>query len=198
MNAPKLDFKNPRVRNPLIIIALGLACTGAWYYWIYQEKAQVRREKFEDLRTKENKLNAILAMKPQLTKLKKDIEQDNADLDSLKNIFPDQEEIPKLIREITRVGRASGILTRKFTPLPDVQKEYYIENRYTMEIMGGFHQIADFFARLANLELLINLSDVKLNSNPELAKLKEQMSFEGQSVPSLVASFKLTTFSSKK
>jgi len=194
----KIDLKNPRVRNILIIVAVGLAGTALWYNSVYLEKQKMVVTLKADLVRKQNELNNIYALKPQLKKLEKDIAMAQVRLDSLKSMFPDQKEIPKLIREITSVARASDIYTTRFNPLPDIQREYYVENRYDMSVSGGYHQLAEFYSFLANLPLIINLTTVSIHANANLAEAKKEAEEHGGAVSSIIASFQMTTFSSKK
>jgi type IV pilus assembly protein PilO len=194
----KLDFKNPDVRNIAIIIGIGLIGFGAWYQGVYVDRQKTATTLKHDLERKQSELNSILALKPQLKKLEKDISVAQVRLDSLKSMFPDQKEIPKLIREITSVARASDIYTTKFNPLPDVQKEYYVENRYDLAVTGGYHQLAQFFAYLANLPLIINLGNVSIHANSGFEESKKESEEHGTPVSSIMASFQMTTFSSKK
>ena len=196
--AMKIDFKNPRVRNIVIIIAVGLAGTMLWYQTVFLEKQKTVESLKAELVRKQNELNSILALKPQLKKLEKDIAVAQVRLDSLKSMFPDQKEIPKLIREITSVARASDIYTTRFNPLPDIQREYYVENRYDMTVSGGYHQLAEFYSFLANLPLIINLSTMSIHADPNLAQSKKEAEEHGGPISSIVASFQMTTFSSKK
>jgi type IV pilus assembly protein PilO len=196
--ALRIDLKNPRVRNILIIAAAGLACLLLWYQTVYVERQKTVDSLRRELVRKQNDLNNILALKPQLKKLEKDIAVAQVRLDSLKSMFPDQKEIPKLIREITSVARASEIYTTKFSPLPDIQREYYVENRYDMTVSGGYHQLAEFYGFLANLPLIINLSGVSIRTNGNISQSKKDAEEHGGPVSSIVASFQMTTFSSKK
>jgi type IV pilus assembly protein PilO len=194
----KIDLKNPRVRNILIIAAVGVAGTLLWYQTVYVERQRTVDTLHREFERKQNELNSILALKPQLKKLEKDIAAAQVRLDSLKSMFPDQKEIPKLIREITSVARASEIYTTKFSPLPDIQREYYVENRYDMSVSGGYHQLAEFYGFLANLPLIINLSNVSIKANGNLAQSKKEAEEHGGPVSSIAASFQMTTFSSNK
>ena len=196
--AIRLDLKNPRTRNILIIVAVGLAGAVLWHQTVYTEKRKTVDALHREIERKQNELNNILALKPQLKKLEKDIAVAQVRLDSLKSMFPDQKEIPKLIREITSVARASEIYTTKFNPLPDIQREYYVENRYDMTVSGGYHQLAEFFSFLANLPLIINLTGVSIHTNSGLDAAKKEAEEHGGPISSIVASFQMTTFSSKK
>jgi type IV pilus assembly protein PilO len=194
----KFDFKNPHLRNILLISALGAASVILWYQFVFVGiQRDINNLKAEFTR-KQNELNSIQVLKPQLKKLEKDIAAASVKLDSLKSMFPDQKEIPKLIREITGVARASGIYTTRFNPVPDIQREYYVENRYDLSVTGGYHQLAQFFSFLANMPIIINLSNMSIRVNPGLAQSKVEADEHGTPITSIVASFQMTTFSSKK
>jgi type IV pilus assembly protein PilO len=194
----KVDFKKPQVRNVLIIFAVGLVLGFLWYQFVYVGINEEKTRLESDLKKKQTELNNILILKPQLKTLEKDITAAGVRLDSLKSMFPDQKEIPKLIREITGVARASNIYTTRFNPQPDVQREYYVENRYDLSVTGGYHQLAQFFSFLANMPLIINLSNVSIHENPSLAQSKKDAEEHGIPVTSITASFQMTTFSSKR
>jgi type IV pilus assembly protein PilO len=192
------DFRNPKVRNIAAMAVLIVAVGALWYYKIIQ----VRNEKIgilrEDLRKQEAELTTILALKPQLNQLKEDVRNNEKRLDSLKSIFPDQKEIPKLLMEITGIARATNILTVKFDPLPDVPREYYVENHYHLTVKGNYHSLANFYSFLANLPLIINLGKVVIRPNPSLQEQIKVHEEYGTDVQSIMASFQMTTFSSKK
>jgi Tfp pilus assembly protein PilO len=123
----------------------------------------------------------------------------NAKLDSLKNIFPDQKEVPRLIREITAVNRRSGVITTRFTPMPDVVQEYYVENKYNVSMLGDYHNLGVLFSYLANFQLIVNLTNMSISANPAYAGGAGKA--EGpyaDKPPSVLAMFELTTFSSRK
>lgn len=194
----KVNFKDPKTQIVILLILLSIGGIYLWYTYSFSP-LQIENSKLKNtLRSKQDTLRVIQALKPQLELLKKDVVLANKQLDSLKSIFPDQKEIPKLIREITAVASAAGIITTKFNPLPDIEKEYYIENRYSITVEGGYHQLAEFFAFLSNFPLIINLSSVNIASNPEY-KVNEENSDEKILNPAtIVAMFEMTTFSSKK
>ena len=194
----KLDFKNPKLRNPLIIAVIGIGGIAYWYNTVYVEKNQIYVKAKTDLSAKQKELNNILALKPQLNRIQEEIALAQHRLDSLKSIFPDRKEIPKLIREITGGARAAGIVTTRFNPRPDVEKEYYVENQYDLAAVGGFHDLARFYSFLANMPLIINLSKVTIRANPKLEDSKKFSEDHGSAIQSITSSFTMTTFSSKK
>jgi len=193
-----LNWKNPKFRNMLFIVLIGVGGVIFWRQYFYvPTRARIVSLKATQ-QQRQNELNTILALKPQLNILRAEITAAQVRLDSLKSIFPDQKEIPKLIREITAVAGASGIYTTKFNPLPDLEKDYYVENRYSIGVVGGYHQLAEFFSFLANFPLIINLSSVIISANPDVESTRSQYDEQGLALPSVVSSFEMTTFSSKR
>lgn len=195
----KISFslKNPKVRNPLIVLIVTVVIAALWQQYFYTPAMDTLVSLQKKQKEKQDTLRTILALKPQLNVLKEQHLKSQIKLDSLKSIFPDHKEIPKLLREINAVARASGITTTRFNPLPDIEREYYVENRYNVTIEGGYHELAEFFAFLANFALIVNLTSVNIvaSSINSTQQQNEQMEISGITV---VSSFELTTFSSKK
>ena len=191
-----LDLKNRNVQYALIgVVILGALIYG-WVDQIYMPMAANIAELTEKKEQLEAEIVKINTLKPQLEKLRKESVILNAQLDSLRNMFPDEKEIPKLIRQITTVNRKSNITTTRFTPKPDVVQEYYVENKYDVSLMGDYHNIGAFFSHLANFQLIINLSGVTITANPGYNKGDPDANIER--VPSALATFEMTTFSSRR
>lgn len=194
----KIDIKSPRIQAMIGIIVASAVIGVLWYRYLIQGKITQKQKLESTYQIKQNELNKINSMRPQLVKLRKDIVNLQMQLDSLRSIFPDKKEIPKLIREITRVASKAGIFTNKFNPLPDVAREYYIENKYHMSVIGSYHELATFFSHLAEFELIINLSDVAIRMNPGVATSINEYELHGGGIQTVVSTFTMTTFSSKK
>jgi len=192
----ELDIKDPNVRNALIGIAVILGVGYLWFDSIYMPKMEEIRELTEKKEKVEAELLKINALKPQLEKLRQEAVIMTAKLDSLKNIFPDRKEVPRLIREITAVNRRSGVITTRFTPMPDVEKEYYVENKYNVSMLGDYHNLGALFGYLANFQLIVNLDNVTISANPGYGN-KIAGPYEDRQ-PSVLTAFELTTFSSRK
>ncbi len=194
----KIDFRDNRVRIALAIALIGIAGAVALYQYLIVPAQEQLNQLEQTLNDKQNELNTIRTIEQQMARLEQALELSNRELDSLRSIFPDEKEIPKLIREITRVARASGIYTRRFNPLPDVVREYYVENRYSLSVSGGYHELAHFFSFLANLPLMINVSNVDLKANPGIQQSIDDYKLHGGVVETIEATFEMTTFSSKR
>ncbi len=194
----KFDIKDPNVRNVLIGVVVIIVSGYLWFDGFYSPKMEEIKSLSEKKEKVEAELLKINALKPQLERLRQEAVIMAAKLDSLKNIFPDRKEVPRLIREITAVNRRSGVITTRFTPMPDVEKEYYVENKYNVSMLGDYHNLGALFSYFANFQLIVNLDNVSISANPGYGGGNKTLGPYEERPPSVLAAFELTTFSSRK
>lgn len=198
MNLKKIDFKDKKIQIGAIILLSTIILGFLWYQNIILDKVQKRNDLEIDYQKKQDKLNRIYAMRPHLQELRENVAMLNTKLDSLRSIFPDQKEVPTLVKDIVRVAHKAGITTSKYTPKDPIVKEHYIENIDSVRVAGGYHELARFFNHLAGFEMIINLSDMHIKTNPRIQKYITDYKEYGEEIKSLEASFNMTTFSSRK
>jgi len=197
MKKISINIRDPRLRVPLLVaLFIGIG-TYMWIDMVFAALQIERSQLLDNINRRQDTLRIIQALKPQLAQLHIELNLAQHRLDSLKAMFPDQKEVPKLIREITSVARAAGIVTTRFSPMPDIEREYFVENRYSLAVEGGYHSLAEFFSFLANFTLIINLSTVNITANPAYVD-QEAAGPESGRYPTIAALFEMTTFSSKK
>ncbi len=193
-----LDLKDHRKRDGILLVLATVFCAILFYYQLILPLSRELNSLKQVYHQKSVELNAIRNMKTQRDRLSEENVRRQGQLDSLRRMFPDRKEIPRLIRDINSIAKASGIYTRKFNPLPDKVREHYIENRYFVSVSGGYHQLGNFFAHMANLPLIINLSNVKINTDRGIEQSIAEFEKHGKAIQSIVASFEMTTFSSRQ
>lgn len=194
-----IDFKNPKVVRVInyVVILLMLSLGALWWY---QYKYKPLEEQLISLemkyKQKNKELDAIKEMKRNLERLKQQVAQSELELEELKEIFPESEEIANLIFDITKMSRLNTVFISKFVPVGDQVKQYYVENKYSVSVSTTYHRLGDFFASLANLKLIVNVdklvikknNGLKIEDEDDLTRLDE----------TIESTFELTTYSSKK
>jgi type IV pilus assembly protein PilO len=199
----KINFKDPKVQQVLIAVVIIAGSAYAWYDQFYTPISASIAELSSQKEKLEAELLRINALKPQLERLRQEAIALEAKLDSLKNIFPDSKEVPRLIRDLTAANRRSNVVTTRFTPKPDVVQEYYIENKYDVSVAGNYHNLGALFSHLANFQLIVNLTNVAITANPAYASGgggsgSGNNALAAEAPPSVLATFELTTFSSRR
>ncbi|MCW8799674.1 MAG: type 4a pilus biogenesis protein PilO [Desulfobacter sp.] len=77
--------------------------------------------------------------------------------------LPDKRELPSLLDEISKAGRDAGLEVQLFAPQSMVKKNFYTEIPFSMTVAGRYHQVAEFFYRVAGLNRVVNISDININ-----------------------------------
>ena len=77
-------------------------------------------------------------------------------------LLPQKNEMPALLRKVTAAGSQSGVEFQLFKPGPPVAREFYAENPVEVKVQGGYHQFGIFLSRLANLNRIVNVGNLKL------------------------------------
>jgi type IV pilus assembly protein PilO len=87
-------------------------------------------------------------------------------LESLKRILPESEEIADLYSRIQQEGTELGLNITNFKPGSFITKEYYDEWPIAMTLTGNYHILAKFFERIGKLYRIINVNDFSLRTSP--------------------------------
>lgn len=87
--------------------------------------------------------------------------------------LPTQNEMPGLLEDISKTGITSGLTFQSFTPLPEIQHDFYIEVPIKIAVIGNYHQIAIFLSRVAQMNRIVTLHDFVLGRS-QLANATQQ------------------------
>lgn len=80
-------------------------------------------------------------------------------------LLPADRELPGLLRKITLAGQQAGITFELVKPEPPITQDHYIEIPIHITVQGGYHQVGQFLAQLANLERIVNVGTINLASH---------------------------------
>jgi type IV pilus assembly protein PilO len=93
--------------------------------------------------------------------------------------LPDQKEVPELLRQVSNLGRDSGLEVLFFRQKPEVFQDLYAEVPVEMGVRGGYHQIALFFDKVRHLDRIVNVSDITMkNPQPRGGQVQVDASFD--------------------
>ena len=82
-------------------------------------------------------------------------------------LLPTDKEMPGVLRRLTLAGQQCGIQFESFRPDPEVRKDHYTEVPIQLKIVGGYHQVGQFLAEIANMPRIMKVSNLQVNNNPK-------------------------------
>ena len=145
--------------SALLIISLYLFL----FHFPRSRELSIKQEKVTNLENERAKLQSLLKDQKKADVEFREIE---ALFNRVRAQLPEEKEIPELLRQVSNLGRDSGLevtlFRQKLENLHDVHADVPVE----MSVRGGYHQIALFFDKVRYLDRIVNLSDLSVK-NPQ-------------------------------
>lgn len=98
----------------------------------------------------------------------KQLEEMNLLLNTLLQQLPKDTEVPALLEEMSRLGKASGLEIQNIKLQKEVEKDSFIEFPISIKAVGNYHEIASFVSGVSSMKRIITLHDYKLSPKDDL------------------------------
>ena len=108
-----------------------------------------------------------------------------AQLATVEGLIPLSEELPDLLDAISAEAQRTGVDLSLIQPTDATQEEFYTRRTYSIAVLGTYHDVGEFLARIASLPRVI--TPINLSLTPVA-----QPGRDGQ--PRLQASFSIETY----
>ncbi len=162
-----IDVKNPKfLRWAMAILLVAVAVPMYFMSQMYSFTYASRKTSVAALETKHQKLSRDLEKARLLVRNLERVEQEYAILHDQWNVaqtlLPEKNQMPDLLRKVTAAGQQSGVEFQVFRPKKSIPRGFYADNPIEVRIEGGYHQTGVFLSRLANLNRIVNVSDLRM------------------------------------
>lgn len=183
-------------QKKLLYALLPLLGAFAYWYFIHQGRAtelddmQTRLETLEQQNTTARAL-AARAGGPELEQRMGLYEEYMARLERL---IPSQEEVSRLLNDISRRAVEVGVNLAVVEPQADQPGRYYTRQTYQMAVLGSYHDIGRFLAEVGSLPRIVTPIDLEVDAPRAAggrARAGQQTSDRQQD---LTAQFKIETY----
>jgi type IV pilus assembly protein PilO len=74
----------------------------------------------------------------------------------MRRLVPTGNEVPALLEEVSTAARRAGLDLGGVTPEPVIPGERFDTYRYTVTIVGGYHQFGEFLANVGSLARIVS------------------------------------------
>ena len=152
----------PFPQRILFSIIAVLAVCFAYYYFIIQpifaEISSISQE--VDILDKDILQRTIKVSK--LSQFKAEVSRLDKELNIALKELPDRKGIELLLAQVSDKAKEAGLDVLLFKPEEEKKKDFYAEVPVSLEVQGGFHQLAGFFDEVAHLERIVNLTSFKI------------------------------------
>ena len=158
-----------KVQRILIFATVFVLIIVAFIFLLYKPKLADITKLKKELDTLQNKLKVAKKNAADLKKFQAMMEEAEVQFQEAMQALPEKEEIPSLLTSISKSGQDVGLEFLLFEPKNEMRKEFYAEIPVSMKVVGGYHDLAIFFDKVARLSRVVNIKNITMgrtkNSN---------------------------------
>ena len=79
-----------------------------------------------------------------------------------RSLLPEEQDMAWCLRTISLLGSQAGVQFTLFKPLPPKPAQYYTEHPIEITVQGGYHEVGAFLSEVANLDRVVNVTELDL------------------------------------
>ena len=136
--------KNMKIAIPIVLAAVLLA---GFYFLVFSKNFT----KIKDLKEQERSLQADVkkakGAADNLEQHEQELKEIKQQFEKISIVLPKAKEIPALLTGISDHGTSAGLDFNLFTPGNETSKDFYAEIPVSINVVGSFHNVAEFFDR---------------------------------------------------
>lgn len=185
--------KGQREQALLLVCILAFAAIGLYWYFVYSPRGVAlgkTQARVEALLQQNQRAKAELS-KGDLSELRRELAQYQQNLALIRTLVPAGNEVPSLLEQVSTAARRVGLDLASVDPQPVQRGSDYDTYRYGMAVVGGYHELAQFFTNVGSLTRIVLPVNVTLQLSSN-ANAQKQNAKAGEAV--IEAHFQLQTF----
>jgi type IV pilus assembly protein PilO len=155
------DISKVPSKQKIFLTVLICLLMGAGYYYLYyrsaSQKIDALQKQLDELQSKIKEQEVIAKNLPSF---QEEVRRLEMQLGLLLDQLPNSAEIPDLLKNVSDLGKESGLEFLKFVPGGEVNKGFYAEIPVAISVNGEYHGFAAFADRVSHLPRIVNLADI--------------------------------------
>ncbi len=159
------DFAKVPPKRKAFLAGLVCIMMGVGYYYLFYGAAAARitdlEKKLADL---EHEIRQQEVIARNLPSFKAEVRRLEEQLSLLLEQLPNSAEIPNLLRNISDLGKESGLEFIKFAPAAEARKDFYADIPVSIAVNGDYHSFALFADKVSHLPRIVNISGISFSS----------------------------------
>jgi type IV pilus assembly protein PilO len=163
--------KLSKIQRILVFVSVFVLIIVIFIFLLYKPKLADISKLKKELDTLDQKLTVAKKNAADLKKFQAMMEEAEVQFKTAMKALPEKEEIPSLLTSISRSGQDVGLEFLLFQPKKELRKEFYAEIPVAMTVVGGYHNLAVFFDKVARLSRIVNIKNISMGRIKNSQKL---------------------------
>jgi type IV pilus assembly protein PilO len=189
----KIDEMSIVAKLGILVLVAGLGVAGA-YYGLLNPKIDANKQLQAQVKAKKDENDRLRPFETQLPMLNQQLANLQQQLNNQRLIVPDEKEADKFIKLLHDTAASAGIEIRRYTAMPIVNREYYSEVPFQIDIDGSYASVMGFFDRISKIERIVNINSLQMANTKSTSVAKVKTTYTYAPGESVVASCNAITF----
>lgn len=155
----------------LAVVSAVLVAIGAGYWFLsYQPAQEVRRTIVARSQELQRSLNNARSIANNVSGFEAEVAGLQRDLDLALKQLPNRKQFEDLLQAISTAGKKLGVTIKTIDRDNEIQRDFYAEVPFKIELEGTYHDLARFFEMVANLPRIVNIGSLEIKVATESRK----------------------------
>jgi type IV pilus assembly protein PilO len=153
-------LERPAKQKLGILIVTIILLSALYYSFLYSPQADQLAKLSDSVEIAQNEKKVKTQKSANLLRLRKDLQQLDAELRKAVAQLPDKKEIAELLSGISAKAQQVGLDVLLFRPRPEAFQDFYAEVPVDITVKGSFHNTVSFFDEVGRLNRLVNIDNI--------------------------------------
>ena len=153
-------LERPKAQKIVILVVTIILIVGLYYSFLYIPRSDEIAKLVDSVEIARNEKMVKAQKAANLPRLRKDLQQLDAELKKAVAQLPDKREIADLLRTISTKAQQAGLVVLLFRPRPENYQDFYAEVPVDISVRGNFHNTVSFFDEVGRLDRLVNIDNI--------------------------------------
>jgi type IV pilus assembly protein PilO len=158
----------PKIQKVGLLCGAVVFIIGLYWLLLYRDCAAELDAKQAVLTKKQQELNEQLVILADLPKFRKETADMKIKRQKALEQLPNEKDIDKLLEDISSLAIESGLEILLFKPQQEVKRNFYADIPVELKLSGGYHDLALFYDKIANLPRIVTVSDLLIEKPQEV------------------------------
>lgn len=153
-------FERSAAQKLAILGATIILLVALYYSFLYSPRSDEMAKLADSVEIAHNEKAVKTQKAANLARLRKDLQQLDAELKLAISQLPEKKEIPDLLSSISAKAQQSGLDILLFRPRAENLQDFYAEIPVDITVKGNFQNTVGFFDEVGHLNRLVNIDNI--------------------------------------
>ena len=161
-------LERPGIQKVGILVVTIILIAALYYSFLFSPRAEQVAKLADSVEIAQNEKMVKTQKSANLLRLRKDLQQLDAELKKAVAQLPEKGEIAELLSNISAKAQQVGLDVLLFRPRPEAFRDFYAEVPVDITVKGNFHNTVSFFDEVGRMNRLVNIDNIGFK-NPTVA-----------------------------